>query len=360
MHASALVSDPIDPALRRAVRPLQEAIADDPTNPASLRNLYDLYQRAYQDDRACCVAEALMVLHKASPGQTLWRGQHRPRSLPAARQSLSPELLRHHVVHPDQDPYLSAMLTLIAPALAAWRARETPAQLEPSARVDAAVHPSDAARMVKYAQRVLGVDLPDLYLQPGSQGDLTLLNLERNGVLHPTLVLFDGLLDRRKEPELGFVVARAMADLYQPHFAFVAVDRSPAALRLVLGACIHALGFPFEGDAAALDVIAHEIMGRISRSTRRRLSEVVTRAMQRGVELDCERWADAAELTSCRVGLLLGGDLCSAGRALEHDPSPLCAPARHSHEDLRDELIRYGVSDDYFAVRSALGIDVTV
>ena len=43
-----------------------------------------------------------------------------------ARQRLSEDSLRRHVFHPDQDLYLTGILGLIAPAVAAWRAVDLP------------------------------------------------------------------------------------------------------------------------------------------------------------------------------------------------------------------------------------------
>lgn len=360
MDHSALAVGPVAPSLTDELRPLYDALADSPTDPTHLRALFDLYQRRRMHDQACCVAEALMALRKASPGQTLWRGQHRPRGAIAARRPLSLQVLRDHVVHPDQDRYITAILTTIAPALAGWRALDLPGTLDSADLVDASTHPSDAARMVKYAHRVLGVDMPTLFLRPEDHGDYTLINAKDGDYLRPTLVLFDELLDRRKEPELGYAIGRAMADLYRPHFAFVAIDRSPAALRCVLQACLRASGHPAEGDMAALDAIASELLRRLPTTAEQDLFRIVQLAVEAEVELDAERWAETSELTACRIGLLLSGDLHSASRALRSEPSPLCTPTRWSAKERLHELVRYGISEDYFLARQAIGIDTTL
>lgn len=360
MRDATLALGSTSPSLERELEPLAAALSRDPTDASALRTLFDLYQRHGLVDRACCVAEALMALHKASPGQTLWRGQHRPRALPAAHRPLDTEVIRDHVAHPDQDRYVTAVLSIIAPALATWRAHHPPRALAPADRVDISTAPSDAARMVEYARRTLAVDAPDLYLRRDEHGDHVLLNLERGGRLRPTLVLFDRLLDRRQEPELGFSIGRAMADLLPPHFAFVALERSPASLRLVLEACQHHCGRPSSSDAGALDAIAHEVFGRLPTEAREQVGHVLRLATRAGSDLDAERWAAHAELTACRVGLLLSGDLHRACRALRLESSPLCAPTRFSATERRDELIRYGISESYFFARTWLGIDATL
>ena len=76
--------------------------------------------------------------------------------------------------------------------------------------------------------------------------------------------------------------------------------------------------------------------------------------------VDMERWCRAAELTASRVGLLLAGDLRIAADALAQEPSPLCCATALSARERLEDLLRYGVSEDYFRVREILGIDALI
>lgn len=350
--------DPIPRVLEAELTPLYDKLDRDPTDHMSLQWLYDRYQGAGLFDRACCVAEAMTALHKASPGQALLLDLERPKDRPVARRPLDEAVLRAHVAHPDQDPYITAVLALIAPAVAVWRAVSLPGSLDPRTRVDVSSDPSDAARMIKDVARTLGVCTPDVFFLPEEEGDCILMNLQREHRLHPTLVLFGTLLGDRKEPELAFTIGRAMADLYHPHYGVVALDRSPQALRQVLRACLFWVGHPMAEDHAALEMISAEIMGRMQPAARERLTDVLRLYIEAGASLEAKRWVKAAEYTACRLGLLMAADLRSAARALEAEPTPLCASA--SVGERRLDLLRYGVSEDYFIARHALGIDVTV
>lgn len=360
MNQLAVTRDPNRRVTEAELRPHQTKLAEDPTHHESLWALFDLYQRSEQVDRACCVAEVLTVLRKVSPGQCLYLGQHRPRVLPVAREPLGESQLRDHVAHPDEDPYITAILGLVAPAVAAWRASKEPRSLRDREHVDFSVEPSDVCRMMKYAWRVLGVMRPEVYLDPEGQGDYSLLNLRVGEIAQPTMVVFGDLLRRREERELAYIVGRAMADLYMPHYSFVAADRRPEALREIVEACLFGMGVPVEGNPRALGQVAQQVLRRMIPTARACLHDVVQRFVQTGARVDMERWCKAAEFTASRVGLLLAGDLRVAAAALGSEPSPLCCATMLSARERREDLMRYGVSEDYFLMRETLGTDALI
>ena len=93
-----------------------------------------------------------------------------------------------------------------------------------------------------------------------------------------------------------------MMDLYLPHFCFVALDRSPQALKQVFMACLHGVGLPVQGDVAALDQISREIFGRMQPAARDQLRSLLQKFIEAGGSTDVKRWAAASELTAYRVG----------------------------------------------------------
>jgi hypothetical protein len=78
-------------------------------------------------------------------------------------------------------------------------------------------------------------------------------------------------------------------------------------------------------------------------------------AAARGDALDVPAWMSATDLTAARVGFALTNDLASAARVISTEPiawSPVSPKQR-----LKD-LFAYSVSEDYFAVRKYLGLEV--
>jgi len=68
-----------------------------------------------------------------------------------------------------------------------------------------------------------------------------------------------------------------------------------------------------------------------------------------GAVSNIERWCQAVELTACRAGLIVSGDLGLAEQQLPGDLTPA---------EGMNELLRYFVSDECARVRQALGVTV--
>lgn len=359
LYERLLLDDPNE-YVDAAVREHQILIANEPFRYESYHALFSIYTKAQQVDKAYCVAAVLNFLKKASPEEEAYFEQHRRGDFQMARQRMSEDTLRRHVFHPDQDLYLTGILGLIAPAVAAWRAVELPGSLNDKDRIDVSVDPSLFSRMTKYVKDVLNVSQPDVFLRPNDMGDLTLMNIKRNNQLHPTIVVFQNLLRGKAESHLAFALGRYMMDLYLPHFCFVALDRSPQALKQVFMACLHGVGLPVQGDVAALDQISREIFGRMQPAARDQLRSLLQKFIEAGGSTDVKRWAAASELTAYRVGLLLSADLRIAGQMISQEQAPLGVGATMSPRDKIKELVLYSISEDYFTARRAIGVHATL
>jgi hypothetical protein len=80
-----------------------------------------------------------------------------------------------------------------------------------------------------------------------------------------------------------------------------------------------------------------------------RLQRQVARFLAQGGRTSLRRWAQAAEWTSLRAGLLLAGDLGVATEIVKRDPG--------SADRVR-ELERFWASDDASFLRRQLGVTI--
>ena len=340
----------------RAVAAHQALIAQEPYRIESYHALYNIYQVSNQRDKAWCMAQALVVLKKANDEQQQLYQRHHQDGLVRARQRLSETTMRKHVFHPDQDPYLTGILGLVAQPLAAWRAKELPPNIKSESRTDISIDPSAFAQLAKYTKEVLNVSAPDVYLRPSEPGDIGVINVKRDGAVHPSMIVYGNVLRGKKEQYLVFALGKHMMDLYPPHYAYVAIDRSPQSLKQVFMACMRICGMPVQGDTAALDSIAREIKARMSAGHVDQLASLMKKFIQAGGSTDVKRWAAAVELTSYRVGLLMCGDLRVASHMVSQEQGLLGSTM--TPKDKIKELVLYSISEDYFDARRAVGIQV--
>lgn len=344
-------------ALEKAVAEHQFLVARQPDRIESYRVLARLYQQMQAYDRLWCVAGALTYLGEADHYlQQFWE-RHRLGEVPVAAGKLTQELWQK-VVHPDEDPFLSALFGLLAPALAMTCAQtHAAAGLRRAERVDVGRDDWFPAVALRYVSATLDQAPPDLFVRDKDPQTVAIQNLRDKAALTPALVIGRGFQQWATQHEVVFDLAKRMAFLRWERFPRFAL-LTPASLDIAVRAALALGGCPI-GDGP------HD--GEVER-TRGKLAQLVPQpaadqlaalARQfveaRGPVVDIPAWIAAADLSAARAAFVLSTDLPAAYRVLSAEPAgmtPLPLPER-----LKD-LLAYSVSEPFFAVREALGLQV--
>ncbi|MCB9569168.1 MAG: tetratricopeptide repeat protein [Myxococcales bacterium] len=342
--------------VNQAVNQHQILIAREPFRYESYHALFNIYSRSQQVDKAFCVARTLAFLKQANNEETAIFNRYNTADFTQARQRLSEETLRRHVFPADEDPFLTGILGMIAPALAAWQAKPLPPAFKNNERVDITTDPQLISRLAKYTMSVLNVGQPDLYLRPDEPGDLMLMNCVRDGRVFPTMVIFSNLLRGKNEKHLAFALGRHMMDLYLPHYAYVSLDRSPQRLKQIFMTCMHICGMPVGGNANELNAYAREIVGRLSAGAVDQMRSLMRKFVDAGGSADVKKWAQATEVAGYRVGLLLCNDMQIAAHVISQEAATFGATM--TPKDKIKELVLYSISEDYFKARRSIGLQV--
>ena len=85
------------------------------------------------------------------------------------------------------------------------------------------------------------------------------------------------------------------------------------------------------------------------------LRQAVHRWVKARGPTDIARWSQAVELTACRAGLVLSGDLAAAWAMINAEPQ---APGDLPVEEKLKDLFVFAVSAEYFALRTLLGVAI--
>jgi tetratricopeptide (TPR) repeat protein len=346
-------------AVSKTIAQHQLLISKKPDRVASYQALAPLFYQSGAHDRMWCVAAALVYLGKADPPLASFYENFRPTQLPNAAGKMNEELWRK-ILHPAEDPYIGALLALLAPAIAMSSASPHKAiGVERAERVDLSGPAWPHAAALRYVANTIEASLPDVFLKKDAPGTVSIVNLKEKNAPTPALVVGPGFEQWTRQSEVIFDLAKRMVLLRSERFPRFALG-TPALLEiavragLLLGGCPIGNG-PHGGE---VDKMAKTLDALLSPALRAELKVVAKKFVEaRGDRLDLLGWIVASDLTAARAALALCGDLGAAARVLAVEPSgqsPL--PARERIND----LLAFSVSEDHFAVRAALGMHVNL
>jgi len=341
----------------KAISEHQWLIAHNSDRLASYRALARLYAETGQRDKLWCLSATLAFLRKADPEQQRFYEEHRPQEFRAAKRAFNDELWKK-LVHPDEDRFVAAIFGLLGNLMAQGAAQQHQVLgLRRKERVDPGADDRAPTRVLRYVAQTLELPAPDLFFKETDPQSLVLHNLQEKGVLTPALVVGRGAEQRVNEVELVFEMGKRLAFLRPERFVRTALP-SPAALDLALRAALALAGSGIGHGAhnGEVDKLTAELRRQVPRAIGDQLA-VLGRKLtaSRGEVIDMQAWMGAADLTAARVGFALTNDLGAAARVISTEPasmSPL--PARQRLKD----LLAFSVSEEYFAVRRFLGLEV--
>jgi tetratricopeptide (TPR) repeat protein len=341
----------------KAIAEHQWLVARNPDRLASYRALAKLYGDVGAYDKLWCVAATLTFMRKADQPLETFYETHRPRQLRPAKRSFNDEAWLK-VVHPEEDPFIDAIFRWLGPFVAAAAAQQHQmVGLRRKERVDVATDQRVPTRVLRYVAETLELTAPDLFFKESEPSSLTLVNLQEKGVLTPALVIGRGIEQRGSEVELVFEMGKGMAFLRPERFVRSAVPSAPT-LDVALRAALTLAGTPIGsgGHNGEVEKLAGDLARIVPKNVSEQIAGVGRRLLaERGGAIDVPGWMGAADLTAARVGFALTNDLASAARVISTEPvagSPL------SPKDRLRDLLAFSVSEDYFAVRKVLGLEV--
>ena len=360
--------------LDKAIKEHQLILSRNKTELASYRALKDLYAQTAQREKSAAVAYALHLLRKADPDDERLVEELKSRPLQPAKRPISKELWRL-LSHPEEDPRLGALFQMVLPVVQAGQGKSFAALgLSRQSRVAPSSN-EFYAKALRYGIEMMDSVMPEIYPRPDvvelheqpfrisvavdSERSLTTTS---SGQPVVCLELGAPLLNpRRPEREVMYEIGRVAAFL-RPERAIRAVYGTVAPLALLIDAAMRLGGK--DGDSAGR--LLESAPGKLAETLnglRRALPQAALDQVQQlgralaesGVtgEAAATAWLGYSDLTAVRAGLLLCGDLETAGLLLATDP-PGVTPLTPKQRLV--DLIHFTVTEEFFTIRQHLGL----
>ena len=189
-------------------------------------------------------------------------------------------------------------------------------RLDPAKRQDPATTTVSMVRAIGWCAATLGLRAPPIYIAPESDTGLEIVT-----AVPPASRIGARMLSGPSALELAFHAGRHLTWFREDTFvcALVAVEHLEDIFLASL--LIGAPDLPLLPEVRLRASLTRDaLLPVLERGRVARLTELTARFLAHGGRTNLRRWAQAAELTACRAGLLVCGDLATACDVLLREP----------------------------------------
>ena len=346
---------PVEPPPKKPAPDKRGAAKPAPVFPVdTYRLVCRKYRESGQIDRAWCICAVLSYLKQAEPEEQSFYEQHRPASFQLAPGVMNQDTWRQHLLHPDGNRFIGAIMGTIAPTVGAMMALPHKAfGLKPDQKRDLGSDQLLFSRIFRHVSGMLGLVQPDLYLKPEQQSGLMMAHTAEV----PSFVVGADMLRGRSEEELAFTIGWQLSYLRPEHF-LCNVLGEPSKFKAVFYASMKIAEpeFPVPmDDLPAVEQTIKSMHSKLHSSVVEHISTLVRKydAIRTGSNLS--RWWSMVELTANRTGLVACNNLeVTANKILTSAQTVGALPPA---ERLMDVLL-FMVSENYSAIRTQLGLAI--
>jgi hypothetical protein len=321
-----------------------------PDENAVLHDRFAAARQAGNLDVQFCTAAVLVRRNLATAEEMRVYAANRSMLPSSPRRSVTTEAWAR-LVHPDEDRCTGDVFAVIASAallgrISAMRRDRSLPQLDADKRHEPHVSTVSAVRAIAWAANTLGLRTPPIFVYPHER-----LAFEIVPALPPAMRVGAPMLSGQSAIQLAFHCGRQLTWLREEHFVCTLVPSIPYLEELFLAAL--SIGAPqielLPEVRARIAVVAEAIVPVLDAPRMARLEKQVARFLAQGGKTSLRRWAQAAEWTSLRSGLLLCGDLVTACDVVASEANA----AERQHE-----LERFWGSEDATFLRREIGVAI--
>lgn len=340
-----------------AVQEQQEILRRDPVQVAPYRALYTLYYQKQAYDEAWCMCGALTFLGKANEDQQKFYLDYRPEGMPQVKNRLDNELWRRCVFHRTEDPLIGSIFEMLTGAALQAKIKQLQAAnqlpvLDKRYKQEPHTTTVTFAKTFFLVAKVLGITTPELYVHTNIQGGLTAAP-----VLPFASVAGQSVLSGLTPHELSFVVAKHLSNYRGEHYIKnIFPTQSELTQLFFAGLRMVMRDAPVPPEMVQNADVTAKALGTLMQPQHLEgLRHLVKQFMDTKGAINIKRWLQATDLTACRAGLLVCGDLAIAQKILRMEPH---VPGELTPEEKMMEMVVFSVSNEYFELRKALGIAI--
>lgn len=334
----------------KAIAQHREILKRDIRQINSLHKLFRLYCVQGSYDEAWCIAQALVYLRNARADEQELYERHHARSLNEVRHIIENEhwgFLMHDKKSPLMDQLFQCLYRYNAAAM-----ERTHRDFEVHKRKDLINESEELSlnKMLDYVSRVTSLPRIPAYKGPTGAKGLIIMNTSE-----PAVLAGQDMFRVSSLQGLAFTIAKTLllaTPLHMMATIDIEYDMRRNRLMMIIFTLMKMAGLEVEHfDPGLLDVYR-----RIDELDLVRLNELLNEMQQDPrAHLDVSRWLEGLDHSANRLGLVICNDLSAAAQAIRNETSPI---SKVGVPERIQELVLFSISDEYFALRQALGVAI--
>lgn len=341
----------------KAVEEHRAIVFSSPLGPEvapSLKAMRRIFRDRQEFDKAFVTSSALVGLRQADHEESEFFERNLEPSLPWFKGTIEPLRWESHLMSKSESPLLGAILQVLYQGLGADLGardlRDIGLKKKNEIDLDQKLLFASVYRAVS---KTLGTLPHKVYRDDATIG------MKVEFLVPPALIVGADMLTGREEREIAFLVGRQLSYLHPRHF--LAAVKNLTELKVFMAA---ALKFtrPETKITTGAEVVSNLVRlmeRRMPQAQKNQLSWLMSDLEAREPDMDFGRLFEgffrAIERTAIRAGVLVCGNLDVALTIIGGEETSFSGLSK---KERLEEVIRFGVSDDHFILRRALGIAV--
>ncbi len=344
--------------LGEAVKSYHALLQIDPFHSKTYETLGIIY--ATDLDKKYCAGQALVALGIATSDIEDFVSAQRGNQPAAPKTKQNPQLAGKPFWHPNCQNFLQEFLPQLAPAIT----RAYPMDFVKLGVKPDPMPPAMVPEPVKAAMEQIG-PVEGLIFVRDNRRPLQ-MSIER-GAKGPVVLIGDQLFETVTGPEAVFVASRTLFQLLDGTYALNRLDGETIHRLLALFGRAVDETFKMGGDPAAIKRDVKTIDKEISRALKKELQTKLPKFREAHSRIVMNAWLEGMQYSRDRFGLVMCGDLQAAltrvavrTGTIQQGPLPRPEewPGLFRDRPHFGELLRYGVSEEYFLQRRAFGMSL--
>ena len=333
-----------------AIAQHREILRIDVRQMNSLHKLFRLFVGQTKYDEAWCVAQALVCLRHARDDEQDFYSKHHSRRLGDIRKHLENDHWAY-LVHPKKSPLMDRLFESLyvynAPAMmmnhkgyGVHKRRDLMSAGEQTA----------FNSVLDFVSKVTRFERLACYAGPSGVNGLRSMNTNP-----PAILVGQDMQHSMGMKALVFSISKLLF-MMTPHALMATLDEDYDSrrnrLKIIIFTLMRMAGIEVQDyDSGLVDVYRKIDDGDLNK-VNHLLNEMQT---DQRAHLDVSRWLEGLDHTANRLGFVLCNDLVEATQAIRNESILI---SRASIADRIQELIIFSVSEEYFALRKGLGINI--